>query len=451
MAQAASVPPDVAEKMQRRAIIAAAVGTSIEWYDFFLYTAAAALVFPKLFFPTSDPSTGLLLSFSTYFVGFAARPVGAAIFGHYGDRFGRKVTLIATLLIMGVGTLLIGLLPTYTTLGVWAGVILVVLRALQGIGIGGEWGGSVLLSMEWNAGGRRGFVSSWPQFGVPVGLILANGAFLVFNALTGSQFLVWGWRIPFVLSVVLIGVGLWIRLGILDTPVFADLVKNQRIETAPVAEVLRRNWREVILTALARLGQNTQFYIFTGYVLVYGVVVLGFPRGQILNYVLIMSVISLFTVPFFGRLSDTLGRKRTYLIGCAVMIPFMFVYYGLLDTKVAFLVALAIVISLPLHDMQYGPQAALIAESFTGRLRYSGASLGYQLASIIAGGPAPLVAVALVARFHSSLPVAIYVALAAAISILATMALKDNRHRDITVEYDEGAEAAQTKAATAGS
>jgi MFS family permease len=304
--------------------------------------------------------------------------------------------------------------------------------------------------MEWNATGRRGFVGSWPQFGVPVGLVLANGLFLLFNAITGDQFLVWGWRIPFLLSAVLIGVGLWIRLGILETPVFDAMVRTRRIETAPVAEVLRRNWREVVLSALARLGQNTQFYIFTGYVLVYGVTVLGFPRGQILNYVLIMSVISLFTVPFFGRLSDSLGRRRTYLIGCAVMIPFMFVYYGLLDTKVLLLVALAIIISLPLHDMQYGPQAALIAESFTGRLRYSGASLGYQLASIIAGGPAPLVAVALVARFHSSLPVAIYVALAAAISILATLGLKDNRHRDITVEYDEGA-AAEAKAAPAGS
>jgi MFS family permease len=309
----------------------------------------------------------------------------------------------------------------------------------------------VLLSLEWNSSGRRGFVGSWPQFGVPVGLILANGAFVVFNAITGDQFLTWGWRIPFLLSVVLIGLGLWIRLGILETPVFGDLLQRQRIETVPVVEVLAKNWREVVLSALARLGQNTQFYIFTGYILVYATTGLGFARGEILNWVLLMSVVSLFTVPLFGRLSDSLGRRRTYLVGCAVMIPFMFVYYGLLDTKIAALVALAIVVSLPLHDMQYGPQAALIAESFTGRLRYSGASLGYQLASIIAGGPAPLVAVTLVARFHSSLPVAIYVALGAAISVLATLGLKDNRHRDITTEYDEGATAAQTKPAPAGS
>jgi MFS family permease len=451
MAQVAGVPAEVAERMPRRSIIAAAVGTSIEWYDFFLYTTVAALVLPKLFFPSKDPFAGLLAAFATNFVGFAARPVGAAIFGHYGDRLGRKVTLIATLLIMGIGTVIIGLLPTYAQIGVWAGLLLTVLRALQGIGIGGEWGGSVLLSMEWNPGTRRGFIGSWPQFGVPVGLVLSIGAFLVFNAVTGDQFLVWGWRVPFLLSVILIGVGLWIRLGILDTPVFDQLVKAQRIESAPVVEVLARNWREVILSSLARMGQNTQFYIFTSFILVYGTTVLHFKRGNLLNYVLIMSVVSLFTVPLFGRLSDSVGRRRLYLTGCLVMIPFMFVYYGLLDTKVMLLVALAIVVSLPLHDMQYGPQAALIAESFTGRLRYSGASLGYQLASLVAGGPAPLIAVALIATFHSSLAVAIYVALAAAIGAAATLGLKDNRHRDITTEYDEAAPVAEARPASAGS
>jgi metabolite-proton symporter len=435
MAQGA-LDADVARRMSRRAIIAAAVGTSVEWYDFFLYTTVAALVIPKLFFPNQSPTVGLLASFSTYFVGFAARPVGAAIFGHYGDRLGRKVTLIATLLIMGVGTVLIGLLPPYQTIGIWGPVLLVLLRALQGIGIGGEWGGSVLLSIEWNTGNRRGFVASWPQFGVPVGLVLSNGAFLLFNWLSGPHFLEWGWRIPFLLSAVLIAVGLYIRLGILETPVFTNLVEHQRIETAPVSEVLVRHWREVVLSALARLGQNTQFYIFTGFVLVYGTTILHFQRGALLNATLVMSLISLVTVPLFGYLSDLFGRRRVYLIGCAVMVLFPFVYYGLLDTRLAVLVFLAIAISLPLHDLQYGPQAALIAESFTGRLRYSGASLGYQLASIIAGGPAPLVAVALVSTFHTSLAVAIYLAICAAISVLATLGLKDNRARDITVEYD---------------
>jgi MFS family permease len=437
MAQAAISDAD--SGMKRKAIVAAAVGTSIEWYDFFLYSTAAALVLPKLFFPKQDPFVGVLLSFSTYFVGFAARPVGAAIFGHYGDRLGRKVTLIATLLIMGIGTVLIGLVPTYAQIGLGGAVLLTILRALQGIGIGGEWGGSVLLSLEWNDRGKRGLVGSWPQFGVPVGLVLANSAFLFFNAVTGNQFLIWGWRIPFLLSIVLIGVGLWIRLGILETPVFNRLVQERRIEPAPVTEVLRRNGREVVLTALARLGQNTQFYIFTAYILLYGTATLGFKRGDLLNATLVMSVLSLFTVPLFGLLSDVAGRRRTYLLGCLLMVPFPFIYFGLLDTKVAFLVYLIIAISLPLHDMQYGPQAALIAESFTGRLRYSGASLGYQLASIIAGGPAPLVAAALLQAFHSSIAIAIYLAVCAIISTLATLGLRDNRNRDITVEYDEEA------------
>ena len=433
---------DADSGMKRRAIVAAAVGTSIEWYDFFLYSIVAALVFPKLFFPTKDPYTGILLSFSTQFVGFAARPIGAAFFGHYGDRLGRKVTLIATLLVMGIGTVLIGVMPTYAVIGVWGGILLSVLRALQGIGIGGEWGGSVLLSLEWNdKGSRRGFVGSWPQFGVPVGLVLANGAFLFFNAVSGSQFLVWGWRIPFLLSIVLVAVGLWIRLGIAETPIFGRLVEQQRIESAPVVEVLRRNWREVVLAAFARLGQNTQFYIFTSFVLVYGTTTLHFKRGDLLNATLAMSAVSLLTVPLFGYLSDIYGRRRIYLIGCAALAIFPFAYYGLLDTKVAALVFLAIIVSLPLHDMQYGPQAALIAESFTGRLRYSGASLGYQLASIIAGGPAPIVATFLVAQFHSSLPVAIYLAICAIVSFVATLGLRDNRARDISVEYDDTAAA----------
>src|SRR2546430_454785 len=406
-----------ARRMRLRAIVASTVGTSIEWYDFFLYTTAAALVFPRLFFPTHDPYTGILLSFSTYFVGFAARPVGAAFFGHYGDRLGRKVTLIATLLVMGIGTALIGVMPTHSTIGAWGGILLTVLRALQGIGIGGEWGGSVLLSLEWNDRGRRGFVGSWPQFGVPVGLVLSNAAFLLFNAVTGDQFLVWGWRIPFLLSVVLIAVGLYIRLGILETPVFTGLVQRRQIEPVPVAEVLRRNWREGGFSALARLGQNTQFYIFTGFILVYGTTQLHFKRSDLLYATLVMSAISLVTVPLFGLLSDHYGRRRVYLLGCAVMIVFPFAYYGLLDTRAAAAVFLAIVISLPLHDIQYGPQAALIAESFTGRLRYSGASLGYQLASIVAGGPAPLVATFLVNRVHSSTPVALYLAVSAAIRV----------------------------------
>ncbi len=425
------------ESMKRRAIIAATVGTSIEWYDFFLYSTVAALVLPKIFFTHLDPALGSALSFLTFWAGFLARPIGAAIFGHYGDRIGRKATLIITLLVMGIGTFLIGLLPGYGTLGVLAPILLTLLRVLQGIGIGGEWGGSVLLALEWNDKGRRGFVGSWPQFGVPVGLVLANLAFLLFNAVTGDQFLNWGWRVPFLLSILLVAVGLYIRIGILETPVFANLVETQKLEKAPVVEVLRRNWREVILSALTRLGQNTLFYIFTSFVLLYGTATLHFKRGEILNYTLVMSVISLFTVPLFGLLSDYLGRKRVYIAGGLIMMLYPFVYFGLLDTKIVLFVFLGIALSLPLHDSQYGPQAALIAEAFTGRLRYSGSSIGYQLASVFAGGPAPLVATFLLARFHSSLPIAVYLALASLISIVATLLLTDNSKRDITVEYDQ--------------
>ena len=422
--------------MRRRAVVAATVGTAIEWYDFFLYSTAAAVVFPKLFFPKQDPYTGVLLSFSTFFVGFAARPVGAAIFGHYGDRLGRKVTLVATLLVMGIGTALIGVVPTYAEIGIWGGILLTVLRALQGIGIGGEWGGSVLLALEWNDRGRRGLIGALPQFGVPVGLVLSTGAFNLFNALSGNQFLDWGWRMPFLCSIALIAVGLFIRLGVLDTPVFTSLLEERRIERRPIVAVVRHNLREVLLSALARVGQYTQFYIFTSFILVYGTTILHFKRADLLNATLIMAAISLLTVPLFGFLSDVVGRRRIYLWGCAIMVLFPLVYYQLLDTRIVPLVFLAIAISLPLHDLQWGPQASLIAESFTGRRRYSGASLGFQLPSIIAGGPAPLVATFLIQQFHNSLAVAIYLATCAAISVLATLGLKDNRARNIAVEYD---------------
>jgi len=423
-------------RMKRRAVAAATVGTAIEWYDFFLYSTAAAVVFPKLFFPKQDPYTGVMLSFSTFFVGFAARPVGAALFGHYGDRLGRKVTLVATILVMGIGTLLIGVIPTYAAIGIWGSVVLSLLRAMQGIGIGGEWGGSVLLALEWNERGRRGLIGALPQFGVPVGLVLSTGAFNFFNAVSGSEFTTWGWRMPFLLSVVLIAVGLAIRLGVLDTPVFTALLEERRTERRPVLAAMRRGLPEIVLSALARVGQFTQFYIFTSFILVYGTTVLHFKRDFVLNGTLIMAAISLVTVPLFGYLSDVYGRRRIYLAGCLVMVPFPLLYYQLLDTRLVPLVLLAIAISLPLHDMQWGPMASLIAESFSGRIRYSGASLGFQLPSIIAGGPAPIVATFLIQRFHNSVAVAMYLAFCAAISALATLGLKDNRGRNMAVEYD---------------
>ena len=409
-----------------RAVVASAVGTTIEWYDFFLYGIAAALVFPQKFFPQSDPFVGTLLSFSTYFVGFAARPVGAAIFGHYGDRVGRKASLIATLLLMGAATMGIGFVPGYETIGVWGAVLLTLGRVMQGIGVGGEWGGSVLLAGEWTDAKRRGFTTSFAQFGAPAGMVMANGAIAVMTASTTSgQFLEWGWRVPFLLSFILIFIGLYIRIGILETPVFARLKAEGRVAKMPVAEVLRRNWREVILTALLRTGQQTPFYIFTLYVLTYGTTVLGFNRTTLLNFVMIQSLISMGTIPLFGHLSDRIGRRKTTMVGCLVMMVFPFVYFALLDTRQTGLVFLAIVLGLPLHDLQYGPQAAFIAESFPGSRRYSGASLGYQLASLTAGGPAPIVAVWLYKTYGTSLSIAVYLAITGLISLVCVAMLKD--------------------------
>src|SRR5437868_14018566 len=264
---------DEAERSRqlRRAIIASTVGTTIEWYDFFLYSTASGLVFARLFFPESDPLTGTLNAFGIYFVGFIARPIGAAVFGHYGDRVGRKATLIASLILMGIGTFLVALVPGYAQIGIWGGVILSVLRFIQGIGVGGEWGGSVLLAMEWGRHGRRGFNASWPQFGVPAGLLLANLAVLFFSVISGPDFVNWGWRIPFLLSLVLVGVGLWIRLGILDTPIFQTLLATRRVEKQPVLEVIKRHPKELILAALVRLSEQAPFYIFTAFVFTYAV------------------------------------------------------------------------------------------------------------------------------------------------------------------------------------
>jgi len=386
-------------KQLTRAVVASTVGTSIEWYDFFLYSTATGLLFAKLFFPKSDPLVGTLQAFLIYAVGFIARPIGAAIFGHYGDRIGRKATLIATLLLMGIATFLIGFVPTYATIGVWGAILLVILRFVQGIGVGGEWGGSVLLSMEWGHRRKRGLIASWPQFGVPVGLFLANGALLIMSNIAGPEgFASWGWRVPFYFSIVLVGVGLYVRLRVLETPLFQRLLEAKRIEPAPVAEVIRRNWKEILQSAFLRLSEQAPFYIFTAYVFTYGQDVLKQSRNFVLYAVLAAAVLSFFSIPFFGYLSDRIGRKRVYMTGVAVMGVWGFIYFGLLDTKVAALMFLAIFLSLIPHDMQYGPQASLIAESFTGRLRYSGASLGYQLASIIAGGPSPFIAAWLFSR-----------------------------------------------------
>ncbi|MEO9188962.1 MAG: MFS transporter, partial [Acetobacteraceae bacterium] len=279
--EAGTLTPAAHGAQLRRAVLASTIGTTIEWYDFFLYSTVTGLVFAKLFFPHSAPLIGTLEAFGVYAVGFAARPIGAAIFGHWGDRLGRKSALIATLMLMGIATFLVGIVPGYDSIGVWGAVILTILRFVQGVGVGGEWGGSVLLSMEWaRTNKHRGFVASWPQFGVPAGLFLANLAVLVFSAISGPEFVTWGWRIPFLISIVLVGVGLWIRLGILETPTFRRLVAEDRLEKAPVAEVFRRQPKEIFLSAFARMGEQAPFYIFTAFVFAYGAGVLKVSRDM---------------------------------------------------------------------------------------------------------------------------------------------------------------------------
>ena len=441
MPTAASAPSGLPEaehdRHLRRALVASTVGTTIEWYDFLLYGTVTGLVFGKLFFPGSDPLVGVLQAFGVFFIGFVGRPIGAAIFGHYGDRIGRKATLITTLLLTGLATTAVGLMPTYASIGVWAAVLLTLIRLVQGIGVGGEWGGSVLLAMEWSKGSHnRGWIASWPQFGAPMGLFLANGAVLLFSRLSGDQFLVWGWRVPFLISIVMVGVGLWIRLGILETPVFRRILDEKRVERVPVLEVLRRQPRQVLLTALLRLPEQAPGYIFGTFVFTYGTTVLGMTRDFLLLGVLAQTVLGFLWVTVAGRLSDTVGRKRMYMTGCVVMGVFGFVYYALLDTRSPAVAFVAVAVSfLPVMNL-YGPEAALIAEAFSPRLRYSGASLGYQLASIIAGGPAPFVATWLVARYHSSLPVAVYILVVSIIGLLATALLRDYTNQNVSEEYE---------------
>ena len=434
----AALTQDEHSNALRKAVIASTIGTTIEWYDFFLYGTAAGLVFGKLYFPNEDPLTATLAAFGTYFIGFIGRPIGAAIFGHYGDRIGRKGTLIATLLCMGIATFLIAFVPTYASIGIWGAVILTVLRMIQGIGVGGEWGGSVLLAMEWSrTHGQRGLVASWPQFGVPCGLFLANLAVLALSAYAGDQFETWGWRVPFALSIVLVGVGLWIRLGILETPVFRKLVENDRIEKAPIVEVIRKQPREIILSALLRMAEQAPFYIFTAFIFSYAVGTLKMSRDFILFAVMAAACVSFISIPLSGHISDRIGRRKMYLIGAVTVGFFGFAYFAMLDTALPWLVFAAIVLSLIPHDMQYGPQAALIAEAFTPRLRYSGASLGYQLASIIAGGPAPLIATWLFAQYHSGYAIALYIAACAVVSVVSTAMMPDYTGKDISKEYDE--------------
>ena len=440
---------DLEHRVQlRRAVVAGTVGTIIEAYDFLLYVQVAPLVFAKLFFPGSDPLTGTLQAFGIYAVGFISRPVGAAIFGHYGDRVGRKVTLISTLLLTGLSTFAVGFVPGYASIGIWGAVILTVVRFIQGMGIGGEWSGATLIAMEWaKTNKHRGFITSWPQWGGPAGLLFANLAVLIGSAVSGDQFFAWGWRIPFWFSIVIVAIGIYIRLGILETPVFKRVVEEERVARTPVLEVLRAQPGMIILTALCRMAEQAPFYVFVAFIFTYGTTVLHASRNMLLTAVLFAAALSTVSLPVAGHISDLIGRKRMYLIGAVTMGLFGFVYFWLLNSLIPVVIFVAIVISLVPHDMMYGCQAAMIAECFSPRLRYSGSALGFHLASIVAGGPAPIIATALYAATGSPYSIAIYILACAIVSIATTAFLPDFTNRDISQEEAYATEAVAIEAA----
>ncbi|MET4924203.1 MFS transporter [Streptomyces sp. PSRA5] len=435
----------------RRIVAASLVGTTIEWYDFFLYGSAAALVFNTLFFPSSDPLVGTLLAFLTYAVGFAARPLGGIVFGHYGDKIGRKKLLVFSLLLMGGATFAMGLLPTHATIGVGAPILLTVLRLVQGFALGGEWGGAILLVSEHGGAKRRGFWASWPQAGAPGGNLLATGVLALLAAIQSDEaFLAWGWRIPFLLSGVLVMIGLWIRISVEESPVFLEAQRKAADEAAraagtaatggapvvkedaPVVQVFRKSWREVLVAIGTRFGENVSYYILTAFVLVYVTVHLELPKSDALNAVLIGSAVHFVTIPMWGALSDRLGRRPVTQIGAIGMVGWAFAFFALLDTESFPVIALAVTVGLLFHGAMYGPQAAFISEMFDTKVRYSGASMGSQLASIIGGALAPLIAVELLRDYDSSLPVSIYLSAAALVTVVTVWVAKETRGRDLT-------------------
>ncbi|WP_067974164.1 MFS transporter [Nocardiopsis trehalosi] len=430
-----SAPPP-ARTPFARVVAASLVGTTVEWYDFFLYGSAAALVFNAVFFPESDPLTGTLLAFTTYAVGFVARPLGGLVFGHYGDRVGRKRLLVLSLLLMGGATFAIGLLPTHAAIGAAAPLLLTLLRVVQGFALGGEWGGAVLLVSEHGSPAHRGFWASWPQAGAPGGNLLATAVLAVLAAtMSDAAFLAWGWRIPFLLSGVLVLIGLWVRLAVSESAVFQEAAARSAgsglAERAPVLGVVRHHWREVLVAMGVRMAENISYYIVTAFILVYATQQAGLSDGQVLNAVLIASAVHLVTIPAWGALSDVVGRRPVVALGAVGVSLWMFAFFPLIDRGTFGAVVLAATVGLVLHGALYGPQAAFFSELFGTRVRYSGASIGYQLASIAAGGLAPLIATALLAAYGSGLPVAVYVAGSGVLTLVAVLASRETRGRDL--------------------
>lgn len=440
----------------RKVIVASLIGTSLEWYDFFLYGTSSALVFNVLFFPNFDPVVGTLLAFSTAAVGFVARPLGGIVFGHFGDRVGRKQVLVVTLLLMGVATFLIGALPTYASIGVAAPILLVALRFLQGLGLGGEWGGAVLMSLEHGAPDRRGLNASWPQVGVPVGNLLAAAVLGLLNlVLSEEAFLSWGWRVAFFLSGALVLVGLWIRLTIAESPLFAEAQAQSQAQAKgadaaaelPLLQVLRRHPRGILVAMGARVGTDVAFYTFTLYILTFVTTNLELPRQVGLNAVLIGSACQLALIPLFGALSDRFGRRPVYAAGAIAAAAWSFAFFPLLATGSTVVIVLATVVALITHAAMYGPQAAFIAELFSTELRYSGASLGYQLAGVLGGGIAPIVSIALATSFGTPFAVSCYVLAMLAVTLVALACAPETARTDLRDDRPDVAAAAAAAAA----
>jgi metabolite-proton symporter len=434
--QDAAVPPASRTSIVK-VVGASLVGTTVEWYDFFLYGSAAALVFNTLFFPDFDPLVGTLLAFATYAVGFAARPIGGVIFGHFGDKIGRKQMLVITLMLMGGATFLIGLLPTYATIGIWAPILLIVLRLVQGFALGGEWGGAVLMAAEYGTPERRGYWASWPQAGAPAGNLLAVAVLALVSAFTTEQqFESWGWRIPFLLSAVLVGVGLWIRVSIEESPVFRaareQSAKAEEAPKLPVVQVLRDYPREIILAIGARLAENIGYYIFTAFALSYATQQLGVPQSTALNAALIASAIHFAAIPAMGALSDRFGRRPVYLLGAVGVGVWGFVFFRMYDSQSFVLLALAGTIALVFHGAMYGPQASFFSELFSTQVRYSGLSVAGQVSSIVAGSLAPVIATALLIQYGSSVPISLYLAGAAVLTVIAVVLSRETARSDLT-------------------
>lgn len=415
-------------RVLRKVVLASLIGTTIEWYDFFLYGTAAALVFNHQFFPQADPLIGAMLAFSTYALGFLARPLGGLLFGHYGDRIGRKKLLMLSLMLMGGATVLIGCLPTYAQIGVAAPLLLVFLRLVQGFAVGGEWGGAVLIVAEHGDVARRGFWSSWPQAGVAAGNLLAAGVLAAMTALQSeADFLAWGWRVPFLLSAVLIGVGWWVRSTVEESPAFVDVRRKAQTQRAPALEALRTRPRALAIGAGLRLGENISYYIITAFSITYVTEVVGLTRQSVLNALIIGAVAHFICIPVFARLSDRIGRRPVYAVGAFGMCLWSFAFFQLLEMGANASVIAAIVIGLLLHGAMYGPQAAFLSEMFPTRIRYSGVSLAYQFTSIIAGSLAPIIAIAIFRETGSVFGVALYVALASAITLAAALLARETR------------------------